>query len=441
MLTRKKMAKRQIIPRQDHTISRANISENALRVLYRLKKAKFDAYLVGGCVRDLLLGKKPKDFDVATNAHPEQVRKLFKNCRLIGRRFRLAHIYFGREIIEVATFRANASDPADKHQHISGLLLRDNVYGTLEDDVWRRDFTMNALYYNIADFSLTDYCNGLKDLNHGIVRIIGEPQKRYYEDPVRMLRAIRFASKLDFKLDPETAEPIKELGWLLEHVAPARLFEEILKLFLTGHALKSYQALAEYKLLDRLFPDLIDVTTGEVPLISQTLIQKALHDIDQRIHHGKTVSPSFLFAAFLWHLYQKQMKVLKNAGLKEASSSEQAIEIILAKQAQYTAIPKRCTAGMREIWTLQIAMSKRRPRQLDFIVAHRRFRAAYDFMLLRSVTEEEAKEISQWWTDYQHADEVTQKQMAEAISLAMPKKNKPYRSRKKTSVSNKTEPK
>ncbi len=205
-----------IVSRDEHSISRANISENALKVLYRLNKAGYEAYLVGGGVRDLLLGREPKDFDVATDASPEEVRKLFRNCRLIGRRFRLAHVHFGREIIEVATFRAAHEPESDGAVSENGMLLRDNVYGTLEEDAWRRDFTVNALYYNIRDFSVVDYTGGMADLQAGRLRIIGDPHERFREDPVRMLRAVRFAAKLGFRIDPESEAAIRELGYLME---------------------------------------------------------------------------------------------------------------------------------------------------------------------------------------------------------------------------------
>src|SRR6185503_8962553 len=247
-----------IVPRSEHNISRANISPNALKVLYRLKSAGFEAFLVGGGVRDLLLDRHPKDFDVVTNADPDQIQNLFRNCRLIGRRFRLAHVRFGRDIVEVATFRAaNVVDPDDddRAHSDSGRILRDNVYGTIDEDVWRRDFTVNALYYNITDFSIWDYVNGVGDVRARTLRLIGDPEKRYREDPVRMLRAVRFAAKLDFTLAPETEAPIASLGGLLKDVPPARLFDELLKLFQSGHAVQSFELLLRYDLLRYLFRD------------------------------------------------------------------------------------------------------------------------------------------------------------------------------------------
>jgi len=258
-----------IIPRNNHSLSRKNLSPNAVKVLYRLNKAGYDAYLVGGCIRDHLIGAKTKDFDVVTNATPEEVHATFSNSRLIGRRFRLVHVTFGREIIEVSTFRANSaqedSDEVHKGQgslkgkdsarSTHGMLLRDNVYGSIEEDAERRDFTFNALYYNVQDFSIHDYCGGLKDIENKVIRIIGDPKKRYKEDPVRMLRAIRFAGKLGFEIDPVTAAPIKEMAHLLDHIPPARLFEEVLKLMGSGNGITTFELLREYGLFRYLFPD------------------------------------------------------------------------------------------------------------------------------------------------------------------------------------------
>src|SRR5690606_33324797 len=253
-----------IIPRAEHPISRANISSNALKVLYRLKNAGYSAFIVGGGVRDLLLGRHPKDFDVVTDALPEEVDRLFRNCRLIGRRFRLAHVRFGRDVVEVATFRAtgNGEDDARLHDE-TGRILRDNVYGTIDEDVWRRDFTVNALYYNIADFTLWDYTTGLEDIKSRTLRLIGDPETRYREDPVRMLRAVRLAAKLDFTIAPGTAEPIPRLAPLLADVPPARLFDEVLKLFQSGHAVRSFDLLREHGLFGYLFPRTEEIFRGD----------------------------------------------------------------------------------------------------------------------------------------------------------------------------------
>src|SRR5690554_6525789 len=299
------LAQPRILTRDQHSVSRKDISEAALKVLYRLHNAGFQAYLVGGCVRYLLLGLHPKDFDVTTNATPEQIRKLFRNCRLVGRRFRLAHVVFGREIIEVATFRGH-HDSADSDDSIKvgkqdaeGMLLRDNVYGSIEEDAQRRDFTINALYYNVTRGTIHDYVNGVQDIRNQRVRLIGNPVQRYQEDPVRMLRAVRFAAKLDFEIEPHTAAPIAELAELLYDIPAARLFDEVLKLFLGGQGERTFDLLLEYDLFAPLFPD-TDEAIDEQPEYTLKLIRQALRNTDQRINEGRPVTPAFLFAALLW---------------------------------------------------------------------------------------------------------------------------------------------
>jgi poly(A) polymerase len=291
-----------VYQRAQHNISRSQISENALKVLYRLKKSGFQAYLVGGCVRDLLLGREPKDFDVVTDAHPEQIKKVFRNCRLIGRRFRLAHVHFGRDIIEVATFRGSSDnkqvDAARTHEN--GRLLRDNVYGTIEEDVWRRDFTVNALYYNIYDFSIVDFVGGMDDHQQGLLRLIGNADVRFREDPVRMLRAVRFAVKLGFNLHPECAEAITKMADLLHDIPPARLHDEMLKLFLSGYAIQTFEMLRHFNLFAVLFPETEQSLACEEQGFPKLFLAKALANTDSRLAEGKTVTPYFLIAAFLW---------------------------------------------------------------------------------------------------------------------------------------------
>src|SRR5690554_2362049 len=284
------------IPRSEHPISRNDISDNALKVLYRLHNAGFDAYLVGGCVRDILLGLQPKDFDVATNAKPEQIRKLFRNCRLVGRRFRLAHVVFGREIIEVATFRGHHdshddASTADKvaQQDAEGMLVRDNVYGSIDEDAQRRDFTVNALYYNIADFSIVDFADGVRDCEAGVLRMIGDAETRYREDPVRMLRAIRFATKLNMRLDDSVARPIRELAPLLQNIPAARLFEEVLKLFTAGKALANFEMLADYQLFQQLFP-LLKVYLKAPDEAPYQMLRQTFIDTDSRIRNDQRIT-------------------------------------------------------------------------------------------------------------------------------------------------------
>ncbi|MCL4792258.1 MAG: polynucleotide adenylyltransferase PcnB, partial [Gammaproteobacteria bacterium] len=294
-----------IIPRPDHNISRSNISRAALKVLYRLKEAGFQAFIVGGGVRDLLLNRQPKDFDIATDASPEQVHAVFGNSRIIGRRFRLVHVRFRDEIIEVATFRGIGSEDVESEDRqildATGRILKDNSYGSIEEDAWRRDFTVNALYYNIADFSIWDYVNGMQDIAEGRIRLIGDPVTRYREDPVRMIRAVRLAAKLNLEIHPDTAAPIAQLAPLLDNMPPARLFDEFLKVFGTGHALESYRRLRTHGLLAHLFPATArwlaaDDASGK----RQKFIERALVNTDQRVAEGLPITPMFLFGVFLW---------------------------------------------------------------------------------------------------------------------------------------------
>jgi len=333
-----------IIHRSEHALSRKEMSEHALKVLYRLKKARYESYLVGGGVRDLLLGLHPKDFDVATDATPEQVRKLFGNCRLIGRRFRLAHVHFGREIIEVATFRASHDQSGGEGVTKDGMIVRDNVYGTLEDDAWRRDFTVNALYYNIYDFSIIDYTGGLEDIESKTIRIIGDAKERLQEDPVRMLRAVRFAAKLNFKIEASLSSSIKENIHLLDGVPVARLFEEVLKLFLHGHALASYELLKEYDLLKHLFSQ----TAEHLNEAGDRFITQALINTDLRIQQKKPIAPAFLYAALLWPAVKYEADKLKHEDLPLLQVYQIAGQDVLEKQLLQILIPKRFGIPMRE---------------------------------------------------------------------------------------------
>ena len=340
--------------RSEHSISRTQISDNALKVLYRLKKEGYDAYLVGGCVRDLLLGREPKDFDVVTNADPEEIRKIFRNCRLIGRRFRLAHVHFGKDVIEVATFRGNG-DVQDEKQILNkeGRLLRDNVYGTIEEDVWRRDFTVNALYYNIKDYSVVDYVGGMEDHKAGVLRLIGNPEIRFREDPVRMLRAVRFAAKLAFNLHPDCQKAIHANADLLESIPPARLYDEVLKLFLSGYALQTFEMLRHYGLFQVLFPATEKSLAFEQDSFPKLLLIKALQNSDNRIADGKTVTAYFLLAAFLWEPVQSLAKEMVSRGAAEYMAYQDAANEVVARQVRLTAIPRYITTAMREVWSLQ----------------------------------------------------------------------------------------
>lgn len=375
-------------------------------MLYRLKGAGYDGYLVGGGVRDMLLGREPKDFDIATNARPEEVKKLFRNCLLIGRRFRLAHVRFDNEIIEVATFRAQGDGASDEEARTeAGRILRDNVYGTLEEDAWRRDFTVNALYYNIQDFSVVDFAGGMADLRSGMLRLMGQPQQRYREDPVRMLRAVRFAAKLGFRIDPESESPIFELGHLLADIPPARLFDEILKLFLGGCAVQSFELLRHYGLFAYLFPQTEACLSEEQEGFPHTLLIRALQNTDSRITEGKPVTPAFLYAALLWEPLRQAIAKLEASGMGEIQALQEAAQTVESQQLAHTSLPKRFAVPMREIWTLQARLKRITGLRPLRLLEHPRFRAAYDFMLLRQEAGEDIRELCQWWTEFQGLDE------------------------------------
>lgn len=388
-----------VIPRDQHPISRKQISRAALDVLYGLHKAGFEAWLVGGCLRDILTGSEPKDFDVVTNATPEQVHEVFRRSRIIGRRFRLVHVRFGRDVIEVATFRALNSDGEDRHHSDHGQILRDNVFGDIQEDALRRDFTINALYYNIADFTLHDFVGSMKDIEARRIRLIGDPDQRYREDPVRMLRAARFAAKLDFELDPATEAPIKTQAELLHNVPPARLFDEVLKAFLTGHALRSWEILQHYGLFDILFPETARVI-AEGDETAVELIRAAMINTDRRIERGRPVTPAFLYGVFLWPAVRARIERHRNNGMAPAEAMHKATSQVIAEQVQVIAIPRRFSSVMREIWEQQPRLA-RRAKRAQQIMENPRFRASYDFLLLREQAGEIEPGLGDWWTRYQ----------------------------------------
>ena len=398
-----------VIPRPEHHITRANVSENALKVLYRLKNAGYAGYLVGGCVRDQLLGREPKDFDVATDAHPEQVRELFRNCRLIGRRFRLAHVRFRDEIIEVATFRGMAATPETDREEgetaETSRVIDDNVYGTVEEDALRRDFTVNALYYNIEDFSVVDYADGMADLEAGQLRLIGDPVQRYREDPVRMLRAVRFAAKLGFRIHPDSEAPIFELAPLLGDIPPARLFEEVLKMFHGGCALETFEQLRHYGLFRYLFPLTEESLEHEEEGFPITFVARALKNTDERINNGLPVTPAFLFAVLLWEPLRERAALFQANGMARMEAMQKAADEVVSEQVRHIAFPRRFSVQAREIWGLQPRLEERRTKRIKALVEHPRFRAAYDFLVLRSESGEGGDEAADWWTRYQESDQ------------------------------------
>jgi len=399
-------------------------------VLYRLKESGYQAHLVGGGVRDLLLGREPKDFDIATDAHPEDVRRLFRNCRLIGRRFRLAHVMFGREVIEVATFRAlqePGGNNGEQHVDEEGRLVRDNVYGSIEDDALRRDFTVNALYYNIADFSIIDYTSGMQDIEAGKLRLLGDPETRYREDPVRMLRAVRFATKLGFRIDQATEQPIRQFAPLLGDIPPARLFDEMLKLFLGGSALGNFEMLRHYDLFRQLFPLTETALSHEQNDFPLTLISRGMANTDSRVAAGKPVTPAFLFAVFLWQPVRDLAAQLEADGQAPAQALQHAGSQIIARQAAVMATPRRFSLPMREIWMLQLRLERKGgPRSLR-VLGHPRFRAAYDFLLLRGEAGEVAQELCDWWTEFQDMHPEKREQQ---VTRSRPRKRRRRRPRR-----------
>jgi poly(A) polymerase len=474
-----------IIPRAEHSISRSAISPNALRVLYRLREAGYEAFLVGGCVRDLLIGITPKDFDIATSALPEEVKRTFRNCRLIGRRFRLAHVFFGRDIIEVATFRAmsapevgaepiesvpdldddeSAEDLVDElddddddideatvlaeagshrtgiHGHTPlverdrsrhagagddddedrvtdehGRILRDNAYGTIDDDVWRRDFTANALYYNIADFSIWDYAGGVEDIRARRLKLIGDPATRYREDPVRMLRAARFEAKLGFTLDGETGTAIRELKELLGSVPPARLFDETLKLFLTGHGAMSLVVLQRHGLLAELLPTVASYLERHPDGPVARLVRQGLVNTDQRVAAGKPVTPTFLFALLLYGPFAEIIEKQPQEKWHDIGTILDCVDRA-ARQAQgRITIPKRFSLGVREMFAAQPRLEQPRGRRALRMLEQPRFRAGFDLLLLRAEIGLAQKDIAEWWTRVQEVSQADRDRMADSL--------------------------
>ena len=418
-----------IIPRNQHHVSKTEISANALSVLNRLNSAGFQAYLVGGSVRDLLIRHSPKDFDVATNATQNQIKRLFRNARIICRRFKLSHILFHREIIEVATFRGHEDESEDPQQKTNdrGMLVRDNVYGTLEEDAWRRDFTINSLYYDVPTASIVDYTGGFEDVSHGIIRMIGDPETRYHEDPVRMLRAIRFGAKLNFELAPDTAEPIPALSSLITHVASSRLFDEAVKLYQCGASVRVQELLVHYGLFEQLFPQTHDLLLSTYPV--KALLILALENTDTRIREAKPVTPAFLFAVLLWFPLLQRAAKLRQEEVEPLPALEQAMSLVIIEQNKIIMVPKRHSQIIREIWLLQFRFSKRLGTRAHQLLEHPRFRAAYDLLALRALAGDAPMELADWWTTFQEVDADAKAAMIKSLDAPSPKK-KPKRRRK-----------
>ena len=394
------------VPRDKHGLPRDAISPAAAKVCAALQAAGFSAYVVGGAVRDLLLGIVPKDFDIATDARPEQIKPLFRRALIIGRRFRLVHVLMGPETVEVSTFRGADTESAEKDEH--GRVLRDNVFGTMEEDARRRDFSVNALYFNPATEEVVDFHGGLVDLRKRTLRVIGDPEARYREDPVRMLRAVRLAAKLGLTLDAATRAPIQDMAPLMERVPPARLFDEMLKLLLSGHASACLRQLRDVGLHKGLLP-LLDVIL-EQPL-GERFVTLALAQTDERVLNDRPVSPAFLFAALLWHEVLAASKARQARGERPVMALEHAMDEVLDTQCGKLAITRKLTATMREVWSMQPRFEQRTGNRAFRLLESPRFRMAYDFLALRAASGEVPADLEEWWRAFQSADPEARKTM------------------------------
>lgn len=421
-----------IIPASEHRLSPASIPGIATDIVNRLESAGFSAYIVGGCVRDLLLNHQPKDFDIATNAKPEEIRGLFRRSRIIGRRFQIVHVLSGREAIEVTTFRSHHDTnpmleptsprhPAAETSSRSkdGLLLRDNVFGTIDEDAQRRDFTANALYYHLTDNTIHDFTGGFADIQRAVLKVIGDPHLRYREDPVRMLRAARFVAKLGFALDPRSAEPIPQLSQLIRDIPSARLFDETLKLLMNGQSLATFTQLRELGLVAPLFPDTGDILAQtDTPALA--FIEQALRNTDERVRTGKRVTPAFLLAALLWPAVRARAEALGAHGQPALTAIQDAAGQILSHQLRRIAIPRRFTLAIREIWGLQPRLMNRAGPNAQRLIANSKFRAGYYFLLLREQAGEDLGGLGDWWTRYQFADEEGRNSLIAAVKDTRP---------------------
>lgn len=389
-----------IIPAGEHLVTRKSIGRSALKVLDKLHEAGHSAYLVGGGVRDALVGLKPKDFDVATDASPETIRALFRNSRIIGRRFRLVHVVFGREIIEVATFRAAHNKGEGGEIGAAGRIVRDNVFGTIEEDAYRRDFSVNALYYNIADGSVVDYVGGLEDLDTGVFKLIGDPKTRCEEDPVRVLRAVRLAAKLEFDIEPATLKAMQQTSAELRSTPPPRLFEEVLKLFQGGYALRSFHSVREHNLLTYLFPLLEKrLAAGDEKLVM--MLDAALQNTDRRVAQGKPITPAYLLAFMLWPDVEERAREECENDMSINDALHVAADSVLSTQLRIISIPRRFSGPMKEIWQMQPRLERLRGGRALKLIEDRRFRAAYDFLCLRASVDDRLSESASWWTKVQ----------------------------------------
>ena len=412
-----------VIPHAKHGIARDAISSGSRRTVETLQENGYQAFIVGGAVRDLLAGIKPKDFDVATDATPEQVRQCFRRSRIIGRRFQIVHVMMGQETIEVTTFRGHHGQQEGHRAQTDeqGRVLRDNVFGSQKEDAARRDFTVNALYYDPVAQTVVDYHQGLADLGNKTLRMIGSPATRYREDPVRMLRAVRLAAKLDFSIAPETQQPIGELAGLIENVPPSRLFDEMLKLLTSGHALKCLQRLRAEGLHHGLLP-LLDVIL-EQPR-GERFVTLALENTDRRVREGRPISPGFLFATLLWHQVLTRWDTLKAAGERAIPALYQAMDEVLDAQADKLAITRRVAGDIKDIWALQPRFEQRSGKRPHGLLEQPRFKAGLDFLLMRGDAGEVDAALGQWWSDFFAADGATRTAMLLPQTADAPKKRR-----------------
>jgi len=405
-----------VLDLHEHELNPKKICKNAKEIIRVLQKNNFEAYVVGGCVRDLLLGLNPKDFDIATNATPQQVKKLFRRSRIIGRRFQIVHVQFGRDLIEVTTFRSNnTSKNGFVQQAASGMLTRDNMFGSMMDDASRRDLSINALYFDTEKNTLHDFCGGLEDLDKRKIRIIGNPSTRYSEDPVRLLRVVRFAAKLGFNVDSKTQKPIAKMADSLSQVSAPRMFDETLKLFMGGYGLAVFQLLFEYRIFAQLAPQTNRLIEQGHPTAKQ-MVEQALTNTDLRIRSKKRVTPAFIYAALLWPAVQKKAQEYEKQGIPATVALDKAANEVISNQIPITAIPRRFTMAMREIWSMQLTLMKRGGSRAKRSLENPRFRAAYDFILLREQTGESLDGLGDWWTRYQDASEDEQEKMVNMLS-------------------------
>lgn len=418
----------QVISRSEHGLSRQKLSDNALKVLYRLKKKGFSSYLVGGGVRDVLLDMPTKDFDIATDATPEQINRMFANSRIIGRRFRLVHIMFKNEIIEVSTFRAGQRSKSNKRLE---MLRSDNTFGSLEDDVFRRDFTVNSLYYDIKDFSIVDYVGGWKDLQQRVLRFIGDPVQRVHEDPVRILRALRFAAKLNMTMDPATEEAVQQHGGLLSQVSPSRLMHEFEKLFCTGYAAPVFDLLVRYGYCLYLFDHRHVVNQKDSQHPDCLMIKSALTASDLRIKENKPLNIGFILGVFLWsqHRYHLLKEQGENKRLNHALYD--SITTTLKEQRELLNVSKRMSSMMKSMWLLQYNLERRRPKRIRSLLKQRYYRAAFDLLVLRAEQDQELKECAQWWQEIYQADDELRDQMIDDLVNVSKKKSRRRQSKNK----------